>query len=57
MKKRELIEKTDLRIEETKNALQLIWDNINRGQQKQLIKIPEIKELLDRYKVNYEGAE
>ena len=39
--------------EEARNALQELWDNINRGQQKQLAKRDEIKTLLDRYGVNY----
>lgn len=38
----------------TRDALQTLWDNINKGQQKQLYKQPEIKELLDRYEVNIE---
>jgi len=54
MKKVEL----DLRVAnlktETKDALQTLWNNINKGQQKQLIKIAEIKELFDRYGVEYE---
>ena len=36
---------------ETRKALQLLWDNINRLYQKQLYKRPEIKELLDKYDV------
>lgn len=35
-----------------KDSLQLLWENINRGQQKQLYKIPEIKALLDRFEVS-----
>ena len=38
-------------IYETRKALQLLWDNINRLYQKQLYKWPEIKELLDKYDV------
>ena len=38
---------------DTKTALQTLFDNINKGQQKQLVKIPEIKELFDRYGVEY----
>ena len=37
---------------EYKAGLQLLWENINRGQQKQLYKIPEIKALLDRFGVS-----
>ena len=44
--------KTDILIGKTKTALQTLWDNINRGQRQQLIKLPEIKELLERYGVD-----
>lgn len=40
---------------ETKEALQLLYDNVNKGQRKQLIKKAEIKALFDRYGVEYEG--
>ena len=39
---------------ETKDALQLLYDNINKGQRKQLIKREEIKALFDLYGVDYE---
>lgn len=53
MTKAELKEKTDDCINVTKDALQTLWDNINKGQQKQLAKREEIKALLDRYGVEY----
>lgn len=34
-------------------ALQVIIDELNRGQQKKIIKNAEIKALLDRYGVSY----
>ena len=39
---------------ETHDALQLIVDELNQGQKKKIIKNEKIKELLDRYGVNYE---
>ena len=33
------------------DSLQLLWDNINKGQRKQLYKVPEIKAMLDRFGV------
>ena len=51
MTKAELTQATDACIAETHDALQLLWDNINKGQRKQLYKQPEIKALLDRYGV------
>jgi hypothetical protein len=38
---------------DTKTALQTLFDSINKGQQKQLVKKQEIKELFDRYGVEY----
>jgi len=34
---------------ETKEALQLIYDTLNNGQQKKIVKNPEVKALLVRY--------
>lgn len=34
---------------ETKAALQLIWDNLNNGQRKKLVKNEEVYQLLKRY--------
>ena len=39
---------------DTKSALQLLYGNINKGQQKQIVKVPEVKALFDRYGVEYE---
>lgn len=38
------------------DGIQNLWDNINKGQQKQLIKIQSVKETLDRHKVGYGNA-
>lgn len=54
MKKSKLRENLDTHKNETKTALQTLWDNINKGQQKQLIKLEEVKTLFDRYNVEYE---
>lgn len=40
--------------EETRDALQLLYDNINKGQRKQLVKREEIKTLFERFGVEYE---
>lgn len=39
----------------TREALQLLYDNVNKGQRKQLIKKAEIKVLFDRYGVEYDA--
>ena len=36
---------------ETKQALELIFANLNHGQTNKLLKNPEVQELVDRYKV------
>lgn len=38
---------------ETKNALQIMYDALNQGQQKKIVKEAEIKALFDRYGVEY----
>lgn len=53
MKKSELETKTNEVINNTKNALQTMYDALNQGQQKQIIKNKEVKELFDRYGVEY----
>ena len=53
MLKSELQEKTSAVKNATRTALQLLFDNINHGQQKQLVKREEIKALFDRYGVTY----
>ena len=53
MLKSELQEKTQAVKDETRTALQLLYDGINQGQQKQLVKREEIKALFDCYGVTY----
>lgn len=42
---------------ETKTALQTVYDNLNQGQQKKLLKSPEVKALFDRYAVGQSEEE
>lgn len=53
MKKSELETKTNEVINNIKNALQTMYDALNQGQQKKIIKNQEVKELFDRYGVEY----
>ena len=39
--------------EETKVALQTVYDTLNQGQQKKLVKDETVKALFDRYGVEY----
>lgn len=55
MKKSELKKKTDAAIADTKTALQTVYDCLNQGQKKQIVKHEEVKALFDRYGVEYEG--
>lgn len=39
--------------EETKAALQVVYDALNQGQRKQIVKDEAVKALFDRYGVEY----
>ncbi len=49
--KKQLQENVDKTKSDTKAALQLIFDNLNQGQQKKLLKNEEVHALLLRYGV------
>lgn len=53
MKKDVLIKKTDAVINDIKDALQLVFNELNHGQQKKILKNENIKALFDRYGVEY----
>ena len=54
MKKTTLNKKvTDVK-NETKTALQTMYDALNQGQQKKIVKDEAVKALFDRYRVEYE---
>lgn len=42
--------------DETRESLQLLWDNVNKGQKKQILKKPEVVEMFDRFGVVYENS-
>lgn len=42
---------------ETKIALQTIFDELNQGQQKKLLKSPEVRALFERYAIGQSGEE
>lgn len=54
MKKTELITAVNACVGTTHDALQLIWDNTNKGQRKKLLKNEAIAALLTRYEINTE---
>lgn len=53
MKKAELTAAVDAAKLETKNALQTIYDALNHGQQKKIVKDEKVKTLFDLYGVEY----
>ena len=54
MKKNKLNEAVISRKTTTREALQLLWDNVNKGQKKQILKNEEVKSMFDLYGVEYE---
>lgn len=52
MKKDTLIRKTNEAINETKEALQTVYDALNQGQQKKILKDENVAKLFERYNVN-----
>ena len=55
--KKTVLEQKILKVKaETKTALETLWSYINQGQKKQILKVQEVKELFERYGVDY-GAE
>lgn len=53
MKKTELITAVKTAKTETRNALQTVYDALNQGQQKKIVKNESIKVLFDLYGVEY----
>ena len=53
MTRKELTEAVAAAKAETKDALQTVYDALNQGQQKQILKDAAVKNLFDRYGVAY----
>lgn len=51
----EWTEASNIVYEETKVALQTVYDALNQGQQKKLLKDEAVKALFDRYGVAYDS--
>ena len=54
MKKEKLTNAVQEAKAQTKNALQTVYDALNQGQQKKLVKDEAVKALFDLYGVQYE---
>lgn len=53
MKRQDLFDKVTAAKMETKDALQTMYDALNQGQRKKIVKNKEVKALFDRYGVEY----
>lgn len=53
MTKKQLEIATQAAKTETKNALQLVYDSLNHGQQNKILKEESVKKLFDLYGVEY----
>ena len=53
MKKTELTAAVETRKNRNKNALQTVYDELNQGQQKKIVKDEAVKALFDLYGVEY----
>ena len=53
MKKNQLTKAVDARKTDVKTALQTVYDALNQGQQKKILKDEKVKELFDLYGVEY----
>lgn len=54
MTKTELTQAVETAKAETKTALQTVYDALNQGQQKKIVKDEAVKKLFDLYGVEYE---
>lgn len=55
MTKAELTAAVEAAKAETRNALQTVYDSLNQGQQKKIVKDEAVKKLFDLYGVDYGG--
>ena len=54
MTKTDLTKAVETAKTETKNALQTVYDALNQGQQKKIVKNDDVRKLFDLYGVEYE---
>lgn len=55
MRRDKLMEAVEDAKKETKNALQTVYDALNQGQQKKIVKDEGVRHLFDLYGVKYEA--
>lgn len=49
----DILEQANTLVDDIRTALQIIYDALNQGQQKQVVKDETVKALFDRYGVEY----
>ena len=54
MRKQELTAAVETAKTETRDALQTVYDTLNQGQRKKIVKDEKVKALIDLYGVTYE---
>lgn len=54
MRKQDLTKAVDAAKTETRNALQTVYDALNQGQRKKIVKDEKVKAFFDLYGVTYE---
>lgn len=57
MRKADLTQAVEICRAQTKEALQTVYDTLNQGQQKKIVKDEKVKALFDLYGVEYETDE
>ena len=57
MKKTDLLNAVQTVKEETRAALQTMYNELNQGQRKKIVKVETVRALFDRYGVDYERGE
>lgn len=55
MKKNKLFERVESTKSETREALQTVYDALNSGQKKKILKAEKVKALFERYGVDVKG--
>ena len=56
MTKEQLFETVEIAKAEMKDSLQTVYDALNHGQQKQIVKDEKVKKIFDLYGVEYQGG-
>lgn len=53
MDRNELVTKTDIAVEEIKSVVLTMYNALNKGQQKQIVKDKDVQAIFNRYGIEY----